>query len=350
MPRNAEVIRQWNILLQLDRHRHGQSVDQLAALTGKGKRTIWRDMAALQEAGFALASEKRDDNRTYWQLIHMPLKALNNPGLSITEVCSLYMSRALLGAMPGAAFADGLSDLIAKVEKALAPRVRAFLDQLPGVIKVKPGARKKQARNHGAILATLVEASTNRAVSSMDYFSASSNREKTYEVHPYHVSYFDGGLYLTAWVPEYRQLRHFAVERIRCFTAGTRTFTARPDAEGEPFAESLGVNQGTPQRVDIAFHARVAHYVRERDWHPSQQLKDETDGGVRLTLEVCCDWALRSWILSFGPDARVVSPSSLAAEILAQLSRAQDGYAPRLALEPPMMVPARAGQRRLPMR
>lgn len=116
MPRNAEVIRQWSILLQLDRTRLGLSVDALAQEAAVGKRTIWRDMAALQDAGFPLTSEKRDDSRTYWMLTNMPLKAVQDPGLSTTEVCSLYMSRALLGAMPGAAFTDGLSALMKKVE------------------------------------------------------------------------------------------------------------------------------------------------------------------------------------------------------------------------------------------
>ena len=119
MPRNAEVIRQWQLLLAIERNRLGLSVDDMARLTGVGKRTIWRDMQALQEAGFPLASDKGDDNRTRWTIVRLPLKALNNPGLSLTEVCSLYMSRALLAAMRGAAFADGLADLMRRVEKSL---------------------------------------------------------------------------------------------------------------------------------------------------------------------------------------------------------------------------------------
>lgn len=50
-------------------------------------------------------------------------------------------------------------------------------------------------------------------------------------------------------------------------------------------------------------------------------------------LNVCNDWALRSWRLSFGPLARVVSPSLLAEAILEQLEDARDGYGPHLDLE-----------------
>jgi predicted DNA-binding transcriptional regulator YafY len=45
-----------------------------------------------------------------------------------------------------------------------------------------------------------------------------------------------------------------------------------------------------------------------------------------MTLDVCLDRALQSWILSFGPFARVVSPHSLAREIAAQFEEARAQY------------------------
>ncbi len=349
MPRNAEVIRQWNILLLLDRKRLGLSVDELAQEAAVGKRTIWRDMAALQEAGFPLTSEKRADSRTYWMLLSVPLKAVQDPGLSTTEVCSLYMSRALLGAMPGAAFTDGLSALMKKIEKGLSPRVRKFLDDMPGVIKVKAGALKKHAKNYDEIVARLIEASSGHKVAQMRYFSASSNREKDYVVHPYHVAYFDGGLYLTAFVPNTGRFATSRSSASRPSRQPRRPSRRGSDASDSPFAESLGANQGgRAERVEIEFAPRVARYVRERDWHPSQQLRELSNGGVRLTLKVCRDWALRSWVLGFGPHARVVAPSGLAQEILEQLNEARDGYAPRLALEMPATYLSM--QPRLPIR
>lgn len=349
MPRNAEVIRQWRLLLQIERSRLGLTVDEMARDAGVKPRTIWRDMAALQEAGFPLASDKGPDGRTRWTLLSLPLKALHNPGLTLTEVCSLYMSRALLAAMPGAAFSDGLGGLMAKIEKSLGPRLRLFLDQLPGVIHVKPGARKKHQKDYAEIVARLIEATSAHRIAAMRYFSASSNREKDYEVHPYHVAYFDGGLYLVAYVPDYRQIRNFAAERIRTFVASEKTFTPPAPVEiGSPFAASLGVNDGRPERIEIEFAPRVARYIREREWHGSQRLRDMADGSVRLTMKVCRDWALRSWVLGFGPHARVIAPSALAAEILEQLEEARDGYAPRLAFELPRMFGE--DHPRLPMR
>ena len=46
-----------------------------------------------------------------------------------------------------------------------------------------------------------------------------------------------------------------------------------------------------------------------------------------MSLDVCVDHALRSWILSFGPFARVVAPEPLAREIAGQLEEALARYA-----------------------
>ena len=46
-----------------------------------------------------------------------------------------------------------------------------------------------------------------------------------------------------------------------------------------------------------------------------------------MSLDVCNDWALRGWILSFGPLARVLSPPELAAQIKDEIDRAGARYA-----------------------
>jgi predicted DNA-binding transcriptional regulator YafY len=61
-------------------------------------------------------------------------------------------------------------------------------------------------------------------------------------------------------------------------------------------------------------------------WHPSQEIRDAGSGRVQLSMRVCHDWALRSWILGWGPLARVLSPSSLANEIRSDLQSASTRY------------------------
>ena len=93
---------------------------------------------------------------------------------------------------------------------------------------------------------------------------------KDYLVHPYRLAFAQGGLYLLAYVPEYKDVRTFAVDRIASVSLEKQTFTPTQAVGDDVFANSLGVNTGPAERVEIEFDARVAPYVRARVWHPSQ--------------------------------------------------------------------------------
>jgi len=99
------------------------------------------------------------------------------------------------------------------------------------------------------------------------------------------------------------------------------------DLPADTFENSLGVNQGVAERIDIVFEPRIARYIKERVWHGSQQFEDMADGKVQLTLNVCNDVRLRSWILGFGPLARVISPPELVRQIQEEAEKTRLQYA-----------------------
>lgn len=326
MPRNAEVIRQWTILREVERARNGVTIDELASLCGVTTRTIRRDLQALEEAGFPLYDDRSgEDGRTRWTINGQAFRGLAS-GLTLSELCALYFSRTLLEAVSSAPFRGDLETAFEKLSSALAPHMRQFLDRLPRAITSKADPMSKRKAGHQQAAARLLEAVLHMRQTTIIYHSQSSDRTKTYLVHPYRLAHVQGGLYLLAYVPDYGEVRTFALERIESVSLLEERFTPVEELPDEAFPHSLGVHSGTPERVEIDFQAEVAEYVRSREWHPSQQFEPRADGGVRLTLDVCLDRTLNSWILSFGPSARVVSPDRLAREIAGQIDRAHELY------------------------
>ena len=328
MPRNAEVIRQWTILRDLEASRR-LTIDDLAARTAVTTRTIRRDLEALQASGFPLFDELIDGKR-YWTLEAKAFRRLDDTGFTLAELSALYFSRTLVECLAATPFQQDVASAFDKLAGALTPGMRQFLDRLPLVFQAKGtpprAAAAGSAKAEREQLARLVDATLNHRRATMKYFSMSSGREKDYAIEPYRLIYSPGGLYLLAFVPEYKELRTFAVERIRAISLQEERFTPTeiPDAA---FAHSIGINEGPPEHIEIAFEPRIAPYVRERQWHASQRHTVRGDGGVVLALEVCNDWALRSWILSFGPLARVLTPKALADQIKGEIDRAAERYA-----------------------
>ena len=326
MPRNAEVIRQWTILKELEASRRA-TIDDLARQTGVTTRTIRRDLDALQEAGFPLFDETHDGKK-YWTLEQKAFRRLDDTAFTLAELSALYFSRTLVECLSGTPFERDVRSAFDKLSAALTPSMRQFLDQMPLVIQAKaePGTQAVAPRTKE--VAQLLEATLHHRRVTMRYYSFSSNREKSYVLEPYRLVFAQGGLYVIGFVPEYGELRTFAADRIEQVSLTEERFEPLELPE-DAFAHSLGVNQGTPERIEVTFAPKIARYVRERVWHPSQQATDQPDGSLRLTLDVCNDWALKSWVLGFGGLATVILPSTLQAEILAELDAARGNYSAR---------------------
>ena len=325
MPRNQEVIRQWKLLHALEAARHGVSLDILAHDLHVTTRTIRRDLAALQEAGFPLFDLRDEQDRVRWRLKGPALKSMDT-GFTLAELCALYLSRNLLESVAGSPFQRDLGQAFERLERALSPRMRQFLDRLPKVLAAKSGPRARGGEAQPEIVARVLEATLHLRCVTMHYDSTSSGRVKNYLVHPYRLAFAQGGLYLLAFVPAYDDIRTFAADRIRSVSLEKHTFTPRKHVPDDIFENSLGVNTGPAERAEIAFELRVAPFVRARVWHASQELRELDDGSLIVTLHVCHDWALRSWILGWGPFARVVAPDELAADVAADLRAAATHY------------------------
>jgi predicted DNA-binding transcriptional regulator YafY len=330
VPRNAEVIRQWTILREIEGARpSGLTVDELAGRSGVTTRTIRRDLQALEEAGFPLYDDRtQDDGRTRWHLNPHAFKTAV-AGLTLSELCALHFSRTLVESLAPAPFRADVAGAFDKLGSVLTPHMRRFLDRLPRIIATKreparlapPGDRREPT-----VVARALDATLHLRQADITYHSKSSDRTKTYRVHPYRLAFAQGGLYLLAYVPEYLEIRTFAVERIQEISLLEQTFTPIQELPDEAFPDSFGVHSGPRERVEIAFRPGVVDYVRSRRWHASQQIKEASDGGLQLTLDVCIDRALQSWILSFGPFARVVAPAALRRAIAAQIAEAGSIY------------------------
>ena len=244
MPRNAEVIRQWTILREIERARGGGvTIDELAGLCNVTTRTIRRDLQALEESGFPLFDDRtHDDGKTRWRVNGQAFKGMS-PGLTVSELCALYFSRTLLESLAGTPFRDEVESAFEKLASVLTPHMREFLDQLPRVIATKADpTRRPDNPQQQAFIARALEATLHQRQAKLTYHSKSSERTKTYLVHPYRLAYAQGAMYLLAYVPEYQSVRTFAVERMQDLSLLDERFTPIEELPDTAFPHSLGVH------------------------------------------------------------------------------------------------------------
>jgi predicted DNA-binding transcriptional regulator YafY len=331
MGRNAQLIRQWAILKQIETNRW-TTISDLAEHHIVSTKTIRRDLAALMEAGFPLYDE-RYDGKVYWRFSE-EYKGLPLANLSMSEIAALYFSKKLVVNLAAPPFSIDIASAFKKIESALPEKNVAFLDSLDSMISVRVDA-PKDLEQHKHTIRTLLEAIGDDLKVKMSYFSVHSQAKKTYTLHPYRLMHFRGGMYLFAYVEEYAQIRTFAIERIESIEKLHANFEKPSDFSVESYLESsFGLVKEEPFDVELIFGADVCEYVRSRVWHPSQQCREMPGGRIRMKLHVGGEFELVSWILSFGPSAYVVSPERLRRRVETELSRALESYRTEVTVAP----------------
>ena len=313
MPRNDQVTRQWHVLQRLEGSKRGLTLDEL--LTGlpsdlaRHPRTIRRDLEALESARFPLLTE-RVDGHVRWRLLD-GFRNIPALGLSPTELMALTFTRHLLIPLEGTEIKAALDSALQKATACIPPPAMELVRQLEQSFSVGLGPHKRY-REHRLTIDLLTKAITRAHTIQMRYFSASRNAASRREVDPYRLRYVAGGLYLIAYCHWRKDVRMFAVERIKSLTLTDHPYQMPLHFDLEAYVEdALVVMQGKQIEVELLFNKMTAAWAKDRLWHASQQTKKLKDGRLRMTLTVADTRELVGWVLSFGSGVRVVQPDSL---------------------------------------
>ncbi len=313
MARGDQLARQWRILQTLIASRRGKSAAELAGEVDCHPRTVYRDLEALQAAGFPLYTERRE-GKSLWSLLDTVKYEIPIP-FTLTELMALYFSRNMLRVFKETPFHDALESLFQKVKTTLPPGSLAYLDRMEQVLHVGLKPYKEYGRFR-EIINQVHEAAHRKRRIEILYFALSQGRKTRRKVDPYRIWFFNGTFYLIGFCHLRGEMRIFALDRIRMVRQTEEAFVMPEDFRLEDFLRaSFGVYRGPTHRVKIHFSPRAAGFVREKIWHEGQRIEELRDGSLLFEVEVAGTEEIKAWILGWGAQAEVLEPASLRREI-----------------------------------
>jgi predicted DNA-binding transcriptional regulator YafY len=288
-------------------------VDSVPEDYPKNTRTVRRDLEALEAVGFPVVSE-RHNGQTRWRLME-GFRDIPALGFSATELMALTFSRKLLRPLEGTEIQSALNSALTKVSSALPPQGHEYVRALDNLFSIGLGPHKNY-QQYKTTVDRITQAIDKRRTAQMRYFSASGGSTSRREVDPYRLWYAAGGLYLIAYCHLRKDVRLFAVERIRAITLTDHPYQMPLGFDVEQYVQdALMIMRGRRIDVELLFSKKVAAWVKDKLWHASQETAPLKDGRLRMTLKVADTDELVGWILSFASEVRVVQPSSLKAKI-----------------------------------
>ena len=316
---SRQLVRQLDMLRTLQARRYGATVHDLSQEFQVTRRTVQRDLGDLREAGFLLGEERRADQHVYYRLLKETGLPFNFPVMEAAAM--IFAERAGLG-LVGTPFGEHLRSAVRRLTAAMSPEMRQFFERASDFYV--PMARGyKPYEDARTILENLNEAMLERRVCKVSYRSPAAEKARQYEIEPLRFLPHRGGLYVISRTPRYDQLITQAVERFDEVEVTKEEFEP-PDhlPIDERLRDAFGISYEEPMDVVVRFAADQAPYVRERIWHPSQQLEELPDGRVVLRLRAGGSFEIRSWVLGFGAAAEVLEPEELREAVRAEMRAA----------------------------
>ena len=312
MPRNDQITRQWHLLRRLENTR-GLTLPELVEAVPddypKNARTVRRDLEALEAVGFPLVTD-RHNGQTRWRLIE-GFRNIPALGFSATELMALTFSRKLLRPLEGTEIQAALNSALNKVASALPPQGHEYVRAFDNLFSIGFGPHKNY-QQYTKTVDLITQAIDKTRTAQIRYFSASRGSTSRREVDPYRLWYAAGGLYLIAYCHLRKDVRLFAVERIRSITLTDHPYQMPLGFDVEEYVQdALMIMRGRRIEVELLFSKTAAAWVKDKLWHTSQETFLMKDGRLRMALKVADTDELVGWILSFGSQVRVVSPDSL---------------------------------------
>lgn len=315
------------LLEALESSRAGMTLEAMAAELAVVPRSVQRYLRDLERQGWVEPAEADPARRKRWRARsearrRIPLSV--SPSELLAQRLALQCTEPVLA---GTELESALATVTAKVEAAMPPALRPLATTARSAFPVvaKPG---RGVRPGPEVIEDVVQAYLERRVLEAEYRALShGGAVKSYRLRPVALFHHRGALYLGALGGDDGAVRRFALDRFVSVTLTKERFTLPTGFSEKSFVEQpFGVFDGEPERVRVRFSAEVAAGVRERVWHPTQQLRELSDGRLEVTIRASGWPEIRAWILSYGIYAELLEPAARRAELRAELRAMAKAY------------------------
>lgn len=311
-------------IIRLLETRRGLTLDELAEECDVDRRTIHRDLNAVEEAGYTLTSEWTEGKKVYSFLT----KSRNIPPITFTlpQLMSLYLLRSLGAHLAGTPFQAETDELFRSINSVLPDRHVAHLERIARVsLPLLHGARDYAPV--AVHISELQRALLHQYRIRLNYAKKSKDAVDAYEIDPYTLIFHKGGIYLLGNAHNRSGMRLFALERIRGVEVTRQRFEIPESYQPEAhFSSAFGLVSDNPMKVRVRFAAEISHAVKDRIWMPGQQITTDTGGRITVEFEAAGKMELVSWILSYGMHAEVLEPPELRQEVKRQVREMREFY------------------------
>lgn len=287
------IDRLFAILLTLQHKRRVRAQD-LADQFEISKRTVYRDMSALNQMGVPIASLPGEGFELVEGYYVPPLMFTKN------EAVALLLGTQFLTQQAAGTITQSAETALAKIKVVLPEQVRAKAESLTNIISFMTPRAKFNLDDPQLLL--IQKAIQEKRVLHLRYQGYKQEEASERDVEPHQLFYVDGFWYLEAYCRMRKGMRDFRLSRMDKITPRSELFKKK--RTGKPSSQPIVV-------IRIRFEKNIIRWVRERQHYGYQADEQQTAQGVLMKYHVNDEAEIIPWILGWGTGAEVISPDGL---------------------------------------
>lgn len=317
--RNAQLLRILGMIRDLAMAQNGVAIEDLLDRHGVTRRTVERDLAAIEAADYAVETVVVPDSRRIRKRIAAGLDSLQVQ-VTADELAAAWAGVAALTRDAPASIAATLRMLVSRIEASLPAAIIVDADTLARAQGFVPLPGPAPVADPDMIMALRTAILRCERVT-VTYRKGGDGPSRQYVAEPYGLLYGAKG-YLVWRGVEDGKWRKFALPYLDRVELTGETFVLDPDFRLADFAsDAFGVYQEEPIDVVLRILPEGMNRLHHYKFHPTQTIESHPDGGaiVRFTAsgmaEMC--WHLFRW----EDQALPISPEALVQDYRKRLTR-----------------------------
>jgi proteasome accessory factor B len=284
------------------------NVESLSRACEVSRRTIFRDLDTLRQAGVPLSF---DDQQQRYRIPGTYFLPPTN--FTPEEALALIVLCHDLGDGLGLPFFGPARTAAVKLQSSLPSRLRERLRGLCDAVQVQaPSSNPLEGKQ--PLYEQLLEAIASRRSVRIRYQSLTEGQQIRTRLSPYRLLFSGRSWYVIGRSSLHRATRTFNVGRIRELERLDESYRIPRGFSVERYLRNawhLIPERGRDHRVLIRFSKLVAQNVAEVAWHKTQQLTFRKDGTLDFRATVSGLGEISWWVLGYGDQAEVIEPAQL---------------------------------------
>lgn len=281
------------------------TVEELSERYGISGRTVYRDLAALQEAGVPIGSEPGQG--------YFIVKGYYLPPVMFdrSEASALLAGKRLMQKWNQTVLGKSYLSALDKIRSILPQEDREYFETLDRHIQAFHYKNENLPKPDERIFVSIQNAIFRKEVVKICYESLYKREKTTRNVEPLGLLLMSNHWYLAAWCRMREDYRMFRLDRFHEFRFTGINLPDPPEHTLKEFHKRNLDKEKELTEVTVWFAEDMVRYLGDSKYHHGWAWEEEVDDGLEMTFLTSHSEYLARWSLIWGDGAKILQPESV---------------------------------------